>query len=352
MNNKYLLVTSHKLKQLVTPYYDAALTLRAATTGYHHKFWASLESKIANQKHTEFHIANVNMCNAKCVFCGQHKFSRPKDIMSMDTYNNIISATNTLGTVREFDFTPPLGEPLLDDGVFEKASRANIHTATVLKCSITTNGILLSNYAIAQATAVAFNDIRISLGGLDSVTYAEAYGVPSGEKVWKGLMYVLNTIAKSEHLKATRKVKLLFRSPKSALALVTHPRWAELQPYIDSGILSYEFTNYYDNWGGSVKEQELVGAMKMRTTKKKCGIPCFSLGTFFIEHQGNVRLCGCRFLNTEQDGLVVGNINKTSITKILSVDNLLPLYKKFMNQDVDNSPDVCQNCTLYRPMSL
>lgn len=350
--DKYLSVASHKLKQIVTPYYDAALTLRASSTGYHRKFWASLEQKIATQKHTEFHIANVNMCNAKCVFCGQHKFSRPKDVMSQDTFNNIISAANTLGTVKEFDFTPPLGEPLLDDGVFEKVISATIHVVTLDKLSITTNGILLSNFAIAQATAIAFNDIRISLGGLDSITYKEAYGVSKGEDVWKGLLYLLSTINQSEHLKTTRKVKLLFRSPKSALALVRHPRWSELQASIDDGILSYEFTNYYDNWGGSVKEKELIGAMKMRSTKKKCGIPCFSLGTFFIEHQGNVRLCGCRFLNTEQDGLVVGNINVNPIKEILSVDNLMPLYKKFMNPEVDNSPDVCQNCTLYRPMSL
>lgn len=344
--NKYLLVAKHKAKQFATPIYDKLFYIRAKQPIYHNMFWRNIEERLANQQHTEIHVANVNMCNAKCVFCGQHKFERPKHIMTNGLFEDIIADAICLKTIKEIDFTPPLGEPLLDEGIFNKAQLAQAHGYLT---SITTNGILLSRHEICEQVASHFNEVRISIGGLDWESYKKAYGVNKFCEVFIGLVDLLQRIGNPSF---NCRVKLLVRSPKSEWILIKSNYWKDLQPYMDRGILTVEFTNYYDNWGGSVKESDLIGVMKARQPKKKCGIPCFSLGTFFIEHQGNVRLCGCRFINKENDGLVVGNINKQTLKEILIVDNLLPLYRKFIDPNVDKSPEVCQNCTLYRPMSL
>jgi len=350
MVKNYLAVSKHKLKQLATPVYDRVFSIVASGSSYRHSFWSTVEQRIANQKHTEIHVANVNMCNAKCVFCGQHRFERPKHVMTDELFAELMVDCNDLGmgTIKEVDFTPPLGEPLLDPGIFGKASIAMNYN---FRRSITTNGILLAKPDITNNVAGLFNDVRISIGGLDYSSYNKTYGVNKFGEVFVGLLDLLETLTKY-YQQSSRSVKLLMRSPKSEWSLIKSDYWKRLQPYMDSGLLTVEFTNYYDNWGGSVKESDLIGVMKARKPKKKCGIPCFSLGTFFVEHQGNVRLCGCRFLNKENDGLVVGNITEQTLHKILSVDNLLPLYRKFLNPNKDESPEVCQNCTLYRPMSL
>lgn len=346
--NKYLLVAKHKAKQFATPIYDKLFYIRAKQPIYHNIFWRNIEERLAAQQHTAIHVANVNMCNAKCVFCGQHKFERPKHVMTYQMFEEIIADAISLKTIKEIDFTPPLGEPLLDEGIFDKAALAGNHL--YIK-SITTNGILLSRHEICENVAIYFNEVRISIGGLDWESYKKAYNVNKFSDVFVGLINLLN-IADKQHLGLFPKVKLLVRSPKSEWALIKSPYWNDLQLFIDKGILTVEFTNYYDNWGGSVKPEDLIGVMKARQPKKKCGIPCYSLGTFFIEHQGNVRLCGCRFINKENDGLVVGNINEQTLKEILAVDNLMPLYRKFIDPNFDKSPEVCQNCTLYRPMSL
>lgn len=344
-NNKYILLSKHKIKQALTPLYDSAKSLRASMPDYHYDFWHNIRDKLDRKTYDAIHVANVNMCNAKCVFCGQHRFERAKHIMSEDTFNNILAGAKDLGTIKEIDFTPPLGEPLLDPHIFDKADNALIEG---YKTSITTNGIKLAD-GLYERVALHFNEVRISIGGLDYDSYYKTYGVNKFSNVFVGLIALLEYI-KRFSADTDCKVKLMFRSAMSEWKLIHTSYFKELQPFIDKGILSVEFTNYYDNWGGSVKPNDLIGVMKPRTVKKKCGIPCFSLDTFFIEHQGNVRMCGCRFLNKEDDGLVVGNINKTPLKEILAPANLYPLYNRFFDKDKDNSPDVCQNCTLYRPM--
>lgn len=343
MKNKHLLVAHHKIKQLVTPLYDKWLRRKASSASYRIKYWAALEKYLTTKKYEVVHVCNVNMCNAKCVFCGQHKFERPKATMSYETFVAIINDCVELGTFKEVDFTPTLGDPLLDSNFEDKIFYA-INKG--LRVSLTTNGILLDASNIMMLSACS--DIRISLGGLDREEYKSIYGVDKFDIVYGNIINFLVFLQRI-NVKSPR-IKILFRASSSPKQLTKTAYWYELQHYINEGYLSVEFTNYYDNWGGAIKPTDLLGHMKMRGEKKKLGIPCFSLDTFFVETKGNVRMCGCRFINTEEDGLVVGNIHKTPLRVILSYNNLVKLFLKFYNKQKDESPEVCQKCTLYRPM--
>lgn len=259
--------------------------------------------------------------------------------MPASTFESLAKQSYAMG-IREADFTPPLGDPLLDGQLFERAKHARV--LGFQRLYLTTNGILLSG--LYRQVLESFDDIRISIGGLDSGSYREAYGVNKFDQMWDGLT---SLIQENSLRIEPRRIHIFFRSKNTASEIVLNARFKALQ----NKFVTVEFTNRYDNWGGSVKESDLIGDMKPRTPPKKSGVPCRGLSHYFVEHQGNVRLCGCRFLKTEDDGLVVGNVNNTPLADILTGPRIIEVMEKFKSGESSGLPDVCRDCTLYRPMT-
>lgn len=281
------------------------------------------------------HIANVNFCNARCVFCGQHKFDRKAHVMSMATFAALAGDARKMG-IKVMDFTPPLGDPLLDQGLLDKARMAK--SMGFKELQMTTNGILLRKWGAELLEP--FNLIRLSIGGFSREAYKEAYQVDRYDEVIKGLKLALfcghDDLRIHVFLRTGRPIAETVKS-EDFLDCFTYPNF------------TFEQTNFYDNWGGAIQPEELVGQMVMRPAKKKAGVPCIALFQFFAEHSGNIRLCGCRFKDTEDDELVVGNIHEDPLERILHPDNIMPLLRRF--EDGAVVPKVCQDCTLYRPIS-
>lgn len=346
VKNPHLKIALHKLKQRLTPLYDRFIVRQAMDQKL--EIIRGLREYLATRRISTIQIANVNKCNAHCVFCGQHKFSRAKGVMSDPMFISVASEAQKLG-VSTLDFTPTLGDPLLDPSLEFKLHFANY---CGFNTQMTTNGILLA----ADFDEPKFPWIakycgltRISIGALDRENYRKAYGVDKYDDVITGILSLLFCIQSKDY---SSKVHLFFRSGLSPKELISSPDWGRLYPYVKAGILTYEFTNYYDNWGGAIHPHELIGEMKPRTEKAKIGLPCFSLKAIFIEHQGNVRLCGCRFKDKEQDDLVIGTISDSrTLTDILAADNQYKLYNRFMSGP-ENLPDICVGCSLYRPLTL
>lgn len=327
-----------KLKQFVTRQYDKILSFAAEFNAT--STWYKLPSRLENFKYKCIHLAAVNFCNARCVFCGQHKFKRPSETMDRDLFVKLANDGIEMG-ITEMDFTPPLGDPLLDTNFVERAQYAK--SIGYKKLYMTTNGILLPKYYIQVGDL--FEVIRISIGGLDKETYKKAYVVDRFNDVYDGILLLLEYIQYKYPSK--RNVHLFFRTEKTPKE-ITNTIWFKEIKRIGGKSLTYEFTNFYDNWGGSVRPTDLIGEMKMRTEKRKVGVPCRALFDFFVEYQGNVRLCGCRFLDKEDDELVIGNVAQESLKSILSPERILTLMKKFKSEET--LPDVCKGCTLYRPI--
>lgn len=346
VKNPHLNIKLFQLKQKLTPLYDWFISRQARDQKL--QILRDLKSYLANRQITTIQIANVNKCNAKCVFCGQHKFARAKGVMTEVLFASILLDAEDMG-VKTLDFTPTLGDPLLDNGLKAKLKMARFW---MFKTQMTTNGILLAEDFDSpkfEWVAKYCGLTRVSIGGLDRKSYHEAYNVDKYDDVITGLLSLLFCIQSKKY---KSKVHLFFRSGLSPKQLINSPDWKRLYPYVKAGILTYEFTNYYDNWGGAVHPHELVGEMKPRTEKAKIGLPCFSLKAIFIEHQGNVRLCGCRFKDKEQDDLVIGQVSSSvSLVEILSHENQFKLYSRFTSGSGD-LPDICVGCSLYRPITL
>jgi len=348
MKNKYLILSHHKVKQLITPLYNKFVTADALADK--DDMWNNLSHYLTKHQHSTVVVANVNKCNAKCVFCGQHKFERASGVMTQELFEGIIIQSHKLG-ITHLDITPPLGEPLLDKGFVSKIAFAADYMKYI---SMTTNGILLNKDkedGLIWEISNWVNRVNISIGGLDDEMYKKVYGVNKFNDVITGIDLLCKQI--SDNTLSTTKVHIFFRTGSNTYEILNHPEYKKIiQPRVNEGMVTVEFTNGYDNWGGSIKPTDLVGAMKPRQEVKKCGLPCFSLMSFFVEHQGNVRLCGCRFLDKEDDGLVVGNMYESTLKEILSTSSKLKIFNKFKMDDdkVDNSPEVCKGCTLYRPI--
>jgi len=333
------------LKQHLTQLYDRVLGMVAPIR--RRSVWKNLDDELANHDYGVAHVATINYCNAKCNFCGQHKFKRPSGLMTQEMFEHIVDECLKMG-IKELDFTPPLGDPLLDDKIFDKVGYARKKGIEIL--SITTNGIKLSgqNY---RAMVNAFDNIRISLGGCTRAEYKAIYGVDKFDNV---VTWILEMAKYIEYLRKwslvngqRKNILIFFRASSSWKEIKRSLLMEYLRPHIKAGYLRVEYTNFYDNWGGSIKPEDMLGEMKMRAAKKKRGVPCQSLKQFFVEHSGNVRLCGCRFKDKEDDDLVAGNIKKNSLAFILR-SRSLSIYNRF-KKGVD-LPDVCKDCTLYRPI--
>ena len=322
-------------KQIATGIYDECLCAEARVIG--DEIWQTvMESK--GPRHKTIHVSTVNFCNAKCVFCGQHRFKWEFGTMSDDTFNQLLIGARSMG-IQDIDFTPPLGDPLLDKDLFKRAIQARM--AGMKSVQMTTNGILFSDAKIAAKTGVLFDEIRISMGGLDRASYRSAYGYDRFDDVWEGIENL------SRYKSAKSRILIFMRSQRTPMELMSHPLWSELVAIPN---LTVEFTNLYDNWGGSVRPEYLSGAMKPRKLLKKPKVPCIGLWQFFVEWDGSVRLCGCRFYEKEQDDLKIGNVNEEKLGEILSYDRIKKVMDKF-DGDHQCLPDVCKNCTLYRPMT-
>jgi len=104
----------------------------------------------------------------------------------------------------------------------------------------------------------------------------------------------------------------------------------------------------FDNWGGTIKAEDLKGNMRMRQLPKQLNVPCASLFGVVVRHDGSVRLCGCRLVRNDLDDLVVGNIRENTMKEIAESERAWNIIKGFYT---GQRPETCRGCTVYDPVS-
>ncbi|GAJ21286.1 unnamed protein product, partial [marine sediment metagenome] len=105
------------------------------------------------------------------------------------------------------------------------------------------------------------------------------------------------------------------------------------------------FLQVYDNWGGQITQKDLLGIQQLKIAPKIKKYLCRGLFTVSLLPNGDLRLCGCRFKKTLKDELVVGNIRKDSIKKVISSQKYKNILKNFYKGKL---PEVCKDCSFYR----
>jgi len=143
-------------------------------------------------------ISVTDRCNLRCKYCmpesGVDDIGHA-NILSFEDIERIVKAAIELG-ITKFRITG--GEPLVRRGIVEL-----IENLTKIKgvedLAMTTNGILLSQYALPLKKA-GLNRINISLDTLDSTTFAEISRGGDLNKVLAGIDAAIKVGLKTENL--------------------------------------------------------------------------------------------------------------------------------------------------------
>lgn len=278
-------------------------------------------------------IGVTNICNAKCTFCAYPKTTLNRGVMSMATFMEAIRLWKTEGQ-SQIDLTPTVGDPLIDPKIVEKVKAAKEAGMSV---SFTTNAILLDKFSRGLIDA-GLDHIFISLPGFDRETYRNVYGVDQADQVRSSILkFLMLNKMRGEPC----RVRIRFRNSQRPSEIMMSSEYLAVRNMLSERV-RVNFTVGFDNWGGTVRESDLHGVMRM----KKAVIsnkPCVALRNISVLHDGTLRACGCRFVENEVDDLVIGHLNEGFYP---ARSRARELAKRFKSGD---RPRTCQKCTFYNP---
>jgi radical SAM protein with 4Fe4S-binding SPASM domain len=288
----------------------------------------------------------TNICNAKCTFCAYPKVVANKTlqtgIMSFEVFHKAVDEWASLGGTH-LDLTPVVGDPLVDPGLLEKLDYA---VKKGMRVSLTTNAILLDkNDNYRQLIDRGISEVYISTQGTNKAMYEKIYGVKHFDEAFSGIRHLLEyNRSRGEPI----KVAIRFRNAEKPSEIARSPEFKNyLKPYFSENV-RVNYTVDFDNWGGTIKPEDMKGNMRLRQLPHQLNIPCSSLFGVVVRHDGSVRLCGCRLVTTDLDDLVVGNIRNNTIKEIAESDRAWDIIKGFYS---GQRPETCRGCTVYNPIS-
>ena len=118
-----------------------------------------------------------------------------------------------------------------------------------------------------------------------------------------------------------------------------------LWDYYKKGLFEMNYLTAYDTWGGLISKKDLLGFQVIKQSPKIKRYPCGRLSYLSVLPNGDIRVCGCRIMNSFHDELVVGNLNKNSLKEIFNSKEYDRIIKKFQEGKI---PNICKECTFYQ----
>lgn len=284
-----------------------------------------------------FRLSSTNICNAACCFCSYPQTKMAHNVLPMSTLRSAIPLIKSTGQYA-VDLTPAVGDPLVDAGLEDKV-RLLIFEG--YKVTFTTNGILLDKHMHwILELAKHFTCLYFSLGDFDRATYYIQYGKDKGERVFQNLCQLLQH---NEALGQPLTIRLQVRNREHPNHTKRSADYGVLKKYLH-GKVSIHFTPFWDNMSGEVDFATWSNYMLKRLRKPiKSNKPCSQLRSAIVLADGGIRLCGCRVLKDEHDGLVVGKVGDNLNTLNTNATKIRDGFYR------NERPTVCQTCSLYSP---
>jgi MoaA/NifB/PqqE/SkfB family radical SAM enzyme len=297
-------------------------------------------------------IETTNICNADCVFCAyqyQSRFRPNKGVMSDELFEKALAdyvALTANPAERHINFTPLVGEPLVDPQIIHRIGRSKAIGADV---TFFTNGLLLHRIDLKALLDTEVDRIYISTGPLDRESYERIYRTQGKyDDLLVGIEKLLD--ARNER-KAKTRVNPMFRSHIPLRQIVRLP---DFQRRILPRLRPQEVHNLYaqvrgfDSWGGQIRPSDLPAGMGLAQAPRLKRRPCMWTFNLMVMYDGLVRACSCRFTGSERvstDGLLVGDLRQQSLAEIWRGEAIRKLRRSFVNGALH---EVCRSCTMYR----
>ena len=319
--------------------------------------WRALRNDIPTEELHQFRnvaassllvIGITNVCNGRCVFCAYPRAVDSKQlkfgVMSFPLFKKVVDEWASLGG-KSIDLTNTVGDPLIDPGLLEKIDYSIKH-AGIKNVSFTTNGILLNrNDTYKRLIDAGVSAIYISTEGTNKEMYEQVYGVKHYDDMLSG---VRNLLEYNRSKGEPTSIAVRFRNAQKPSEIIrSRDFMTHIKPYFSEKVRC-NFTVDFDNWGGSILNQDMIGNMRLRPVRNQINLPCQALFGFMVRHDGSVRLCGCRFKDTDMDDLVVGNIWSSTLFDISQSSKTWEIIKGFYS---NNRPVACRGCSLYQPIN-
>ncbi|MGD1087183.1 MAG: radical SAM protein [Verrucomicrobiota bacterium] len=290
----------------------------------------------------------TNICNAKCTFCAYPKVVANKTlqtgVMSFEVFKKAVDEWAALGG-QSLDLTPVVGDPLVDPGILEKVDYA-VNRARLKDVYLTTNAILINkNDTYKRLIDLGIGGVYISTQGASKEAYEKIYGVKHYDEAMSGI----HNLLEYNRIKGEpARIVIRFRNHEKPGQIIRSKDFqGKLKPYFSEKV-RVNFTVDFDNWGGTVKLEDMSGSMRLRKLPPPLNVPCINLFNFAVRHDGRVRLCGCRLTTNDNDDLVVGNIREKSLEEISKSDEAWRIIEGFYS---GRRPHACLECTFYQPIN-
>jgi radical SAM protein with 4Fe4S-binding SPASM domain len=289
----------------------------------------------------------TNICNAKCTFCAYPKVVANKTlqtgVMSFEVFKKAADEWAALGG-QSLDLTPVVGDPLVDPGIMEKVDYA-VNRAGLKDVYLTTNAILINrNDAYKKLIDLGIAAVYISTQGASKAVYEKIYGVKHYDEAMSGIR---NLMAYNRSKGEPARIVVRFRNHEKPSEIIRSPDFKKnIRPFLSERV-RVNYTVDFDNWGGTIKPEDMSGFMRMRKLPPMLNVPCKNLFNFAVRHDGKVRLCGCRLTQSDNDDLVVGNLREKTLGEISRSDEAWSVIKGFYS---GKRPETCVECSFYQPI--
>lgn len=299
---------------------------------------SSLKMKVPK----EMMIVPSTICNGKCVFCSYRKLTEHGAMMPQELYTRVVDEFHALGG-RRISLCPTVGECLLDPKIFEKIEYAKSKEFFVYTFS---NGIILGmNDNYKKLIDAGLDELFISLGDVDPVFESEVFGIPQAlaQKKVDGIKALLDYLESSGK---KFKLTLGFRSKRPFSQIWKDMKQNGMARHFKAKRFQIGYVLGYDNWGGTIAQEELLGVQRLKRLVKHKKYPCSKLLYVSVLPDGDVRLCGCRVKTSKRDELTIGNLKDGSLKDILFSGKVETIAQRFVDGDY---PDICKDCSFYCP---
>lgn len=283
----------------------------------------------------------TNICNARCIFCAYKNARHKKGVMDFPIFRKAVDEFDAMGGGM-ISLTPIVGEPLIDPTLLEKIEYAR-NLKNIQRISFTTNGILLGDNELYKKVIDSGVDaINVTISGTNEDEYEQIFGVRSYQKAINGISLLMRY---NKETGDKKEIVVNFRTKSGNLndTYRSSDFNEYIRPYLSQNCRVTNF-NSYDNWGGIIGENDLVGNMKMKRIPRIKNVPCVRTFDFKILWDGSVRVCNCRMRESEFDGLVVGNICNSTLKELVHSKEVRAIRESFPKNKV---LDECKDCSLY-----
>jgi MoaA/NifB/PqqE/SkfB family radical SAM enzyme len=295
------------------------------------------DKKILNTEPSSIVLCFSTFCNANCNFCANKYLKDKREVMGEEVFEKSIEFLKR-SNIKRVSLTPTIGDSLIDPKIYERIARLKEEG---FKTYLYTNFISLKKNDFKKIMQV--DELHLDLGDIypqeDKIIFGIDLSV-SKERI-KKLLSFLDFVKKSKKIP---KIFINFRSMRNPREVIKSIKNSKFYKFFDLPYLTFTFLQCFDNWGGIITKKSLLGNQTLKISPKIKILPCQGLYALSILPNGDIRLCGCRCLDTLKDELVIGNVKSDNFEKISLSEN----WKEILLGKI--KPKVCKECSFYKPL--